>query len=345
MSATGRVAVLDVGHGNACVVESATQIAVIDAGRGGYLLGYLSDREITEIDHLILSHGDEDHIGAAYALLTDRDRYLVRNLHYDPEQFRDTQVFTRVTRAAKDAELRHGTQQGSLSRGSILDMGGVRLRVLHPSHSDVSAARSAGKANELSTTVLVESDHGGLVLLPGDCEQASLTQIMEYGQARGTDTTAKVLVFPHHGSATSANGQPEKYVANWLALTAAEIVIFSVVRGSEGATHPDPRVVEAVRRAGVHIACTQLSARCSATPPSIPTTHAVETSGRRPPRHHPCAGSVVLDLATGSLVRPLRAAHSAFVDATVSPMCRAPAAETDTGLCDAVDRGVDLSGK
>jgi len=69
--AIGRAAILDVGHGNSCVIEAGDGSAVVDTGKQDDLLVYLLERELFDIDHLILSHGDEDHIAAGYVLLTD----------------------------------------------------------------------------------------------------------------------------------------------------------------------------------------------------------------------------------------------------------------------------------
>jgi len=62
--------IVDVKHGNSAVLIDTDGVVVIDAGNGSKLLEFLSNRQITTIDVLILSHADGDHIGGVMALLT-----------------------------------------------------------------------------------------------------------------------------------------------------------------------------------------------------------------------------------------------------------------------------------
>ena len=60
---------LDVGHGNSSVLVDTKGTVVVDAGPKTGLLDFLTSHEIHEIDVLLLSHADRDHIGGAMALL------------------------------------------------------------------------------------------------------------------------------------------------------------------------------------------------------------------------------------------------------------------------------------
>lgn len=326
----GRVAILDVGHGNACVIETSDRIAIIDTGKEDDLLLYLEDREIYEIDHLILSHGDEDHIAAAYILLTDA-RFCVRNVYYNSEQFRDTKVYARVRSAAKDAEVRKGTNQGGLARGARVQVGDALLEVLHPSHSDVSAAKNTGHANSLSIIVRVSTrSAGGIVFLAGDGDGPSLAEVGEFARARGVSPQANFLVFPHHGSAVAAGKDVASYVNAWLELVRPVEVVFSTKRGTEEERwkHPDPRVVRAIASYAakrIRVMCTQLSRECCSEVDGLRADHVrIDGNGirRRVAGRFPCGGSAVIDLRTAELLEPNTMAHEAFKDTLGHPMCR-----------------------
>lgn len=56
------VTILDVGHGNAAVVNTGTGIIVIDAGPRTGLLEFLTETGAPKIDALLISHADADHI-------------------------------------------------------------------------------------------------------------------------------------------------------------------------------------------------------------------------------------------------------------------------------------------
>jgi beta-lactamase superfamily II metal-dependent hydrolase len=326
----GQAAVLDVGHGNCCVIEADSRVAVIDTGRGDDLLLYLVEREIFDIDHLILSHGDEDHIGGGYWLLVDK-RFRIDNVYYNSEQFRDTRVYSRVRAAAKDAEIRKRTNQGSLARGARLHVGSVLIEILHPSQSDVAGAQSTRDANSLSTIVRVStSTAGGILFLAGDGDGLSLTEVTAYVAARGLDPRATFLIFPHHGSAVAAGREVSLYVEAWLELVRPKEVMFSTKRSTEISRwhHPDRRVVEAIGTSSVgdiRVMCTQLSVECCADLVDVTPDH-VKVGGdalrHRSLGRFPCAGSAIIDLRTGKLIQPLTKDHEAFKDLLPTPMCR-----------------------
>ena len=66
------LAVLDVGHGNSAVLCDQGVVVVIDTGPGSSLLEYLSERSITHINTVLLSHADQDHIGGLVGVLHNR---------------------------------------------------------------------------------------------------------------------------------------------------------------------------------------------------------------------------------------------------------------------------------
>ena len=55
------VSVLDVGHGN-CAVVLDDRTVVVDAGPGATLLEFLQNEGVTEVEVVLISHADEDHI-------------------------------------------------------------------------------------------------------------------------------------------------------------------------------------------------------------------------------------------------------------------------------------------
>ncbi|RKZ63434.1 MAG: MBL fold protein, partial [Candidatus Parabeggiatoa sp. nov. 3] len=70
--------VLDVGHGNSTVLVDTDGVIVIDAGPKTKLLEFLLDHNIHEIDVLLLSHADKDHIAGVIGLLASEEIRLKR---------------------------------------------------------------------------------------------------------------------------------------------------------------------------------------------------------------------------------------------------------------------------
>ena len=199
-----RVTFLDVGQGDAAVIESPSgKVMVIDTGN---LIGddddegrrvvvpYLRSRGINHIDILLLTHPHADHIGGAVTLL---DRFPVGML---VENGVDS-TSALMTRILTSAALHHVAHKiGRL--GEELDFGdGVTARMLAPNE-----AETHGTTNDGSIVLRMQYGHTAF-LLTGDAEaieEADMT-------AREPNLSCDVLKVGHHGSHTSSN--PEFVVA------------------------------------------------------------------------------------------------------------------------------------
>ncbi len=179
-----RFTLLDVGQGLAAVVQTAGHVLVYDTGARfsatfntgqAVLVPFLRSQGIRRLDMLMVSHGDNDHIGGAHALLqTYPAGHIVTSV---PERFPGRRV-----RPCRD--------------GDQWQWDGVRFTVLHPS------ARFAGSGNDGSCVLRIEAAGGGRLLLTGDIEQAAEQRLL---QERREQLAAGVLVVPHHGSNTSSS--------------------------------------------------------------------------------------------------------------------------------------------
>lgn len=174
-----RATVLDVGHGLAVAVDTATHRLLYDAGpvfRSGFDAGAeivapaLRALGPKPLDTMILSHGDSDHAGGAAAILAD---------------YPDLPII-----AGPDVDL-PGAEPCVAGGNWTLD--DVRFRFLHP------VAGLGLDGNDSSCVLRIET-RGGTLLLTGDIE-ARAERILT-GMA--TDLVADVVVVPHHGSLTSS---------------------------------------------------------------------------------------------------------------------------------------------
>jgi competence protein ComEC len=176
-----RLALLDVGQGLAAVVETRGRTLVFDAGArfgpnfdmgGAVIEPYLRWRGLGHVDRLVVSHGDNDHIGGARTLLR---RFAVGRLSTSvPEQL--PEFAPEPCRA-----------------GERWWWDGVEFRMLGP------VAR-LDKENDNSCVLRVRG-RGGSALLTGDIERAAESLLVErYGDGLASD----LLVVPHHGSKTSS---------------------------------------------------------------------------------------------------------------------------------------------
>jgi competence protein ComEC len=179
-----RLTLLDVGQGLASVAETRNHILVFDAGArypGGFSLGeavvapFLRERGAEKIDALIVSHGDNDHIGGAFALI---------------ERFRIDAAYSSVPQQLPWP----GAQ--ACRAGQSWEWDGVRFEMLSP-------IVHLGSDNDGSCVLKIASAKGS-ALLTGDIESLAERILVERAPEK---LQAEVLIAPHHGSNTSSTAE------------------------------------------------------------------------------------------------------------------------------------------
>jgi competence protein ComEC len=173
---------LDVGQGLGAAVETRDHLLIFDTGArfgnqfdigSAVIEPYLRHRGIQRIDTLVVSHGDNDHIGGARALL---------------ERFAVGRTYT----SAPEKLSNFPTE--NCKAGQSWEWDGVRFDMLAP-------IEKSEREND-NSCVLRVSTPGGSALLTGDIERsAERLLINRYGQ----DLASDILVVPHHGSNTSSS--------------------------------------------------------------------------------------------------------------------------------------------
>jgi len=177
-----RLTLLDVGQGLAATVQTHRHTLVFDTGArfsktfdagAAVVEPFLRQQGLEQIDTLVVSHGDNDHIGGAASLL---------------KRFPVGQTLSSVPARLATA------QASACHAGQSWEWDGVRFDMLSP-------LGAAGSENDNSCVLRVSAPEGS-ALLTGDIELAAERQLVErYGASLKTD----ILVAPHHGSKTSSS--------------------------------------------------------------------------------------------------------------------------------------------
>jgi beta-lactamase superfamily II metal-dependent hydrolase len=192
-----RVVVLDVGQGDAILVEgSRGGRMIVDGGPDpGRLLIALDERLPAwdhRIDTLVLTHPHEDHAAGLAVLLS---RYRIGRI-YEPGMIGPGPGY-----AAMAALLAHGgPPHGTLSTGDRLTLDDIRFRVLWPDPGRVPLKPADGGTaiNNVSIVLLGEVGKRRF-LLAGDIEEQVDPELL----ARGLPEV-DLLKVAHHGSRTSS---------------------------------------------------------------------------------------------------------------------------------------------
>jgi competence protein ComEC len=234
-----RITFLDVGQGDACIMESpGGKALVLDTGgqlkegaddQGRRVVApYLRYRGISEIQAMILTHPHADHIGGAMSLLR---RFPTQMVMDDGESYGSPLAPGLMGKAVRD-----GARIDVAHRGETLDFGdGVTAEVIAPSEQ----LRTEG-ANNASVVLLVRYGRTTF-LLTGDAEAPEEADIL----TAYPDLKCDVIKAGHHGSRTSST-------APFIAAARPSIAIISVgKRNIYG--HPSQEVIERLHASGATI--------------------------------------------------------------------------------------------
>jgi competence protein ComEC len=182
--------VLDVGQGSAVLVRTQSKLLVYDAGPSyardadagqRIIVPLLRARGERQVDLLMLSHRDSDHVGGAASLDTALPVALWSS-----------------SLAADHPLLSLAKTHQRCEAGQQWQWDGVAFEVLHPASAD--HAREA-RPNALSCVLRVRDAAGRSVLLTGDIEAPQEAALV----ARlGGELRSTLLLVPHHGSKTSS---------------------------------------------------------------------------------------------------------------------------------------------
>lgn len=245
---TVRVTFLDVGQGDACVIELPDgQTVLIDAGAaydtldmGRTVVGpYLWDRGIRRLDHVIATHPQLDHVGGVPWVL---GRFEVGRYWGNGVQ-REERVFRRL----RDALRERGLEERIAAEGGVITADGpCRFEILNPPPGRAAAAASTPAApagsilNNLSVVTRLECGRHSF-LFTADIETAALARLTGLGKG----SRSRVVKVPHHGARSSLHPQ-------WLDQILGDVAVISVGRHNPYG-HPAPTVTAAYEERGLRL--------------------------------------------------------------------------------------------
>lgn len=182
-----RMTMLDVGQGQAILLQSEGKTYLVDCG-GDYeedaadiTAEKLLSMGINRLDGIFLTHYDADHSGGLPYLLTRIDTDLILM----PYSMDDEGVGDTLREISGDAAI-------VVKEDLILEFGGVQI--------DIFAPLSYNSGNESSMSILFQTENCA-ILITGDMGEAGERLLLKTHQLPQVD----VLVVGHHGSKTSTS--------------------------------------------------------------------------------------------------------------------------------------------
>ena len=122
------VHVLDVGQGLSVLVKSQDHYMLYDGGdrdRADYVVSYLKQQGIAELDYMIASHYDADHINGLVGALNTTSVKQV----FAPEYTTDTKVFQSFRDISLNNTLRQTFDHSGLTNTRFTDQHRIVLRL------------------------------------------------------------------------------------------------------------------------------------------------------------------------------------------------------------------------
>ena len=231
-----RVTFLDVGQGDAAVVEfPGSAVLVVDGGGfprtdfdpgEAVVASYLWGSKIGRVDFVAVSHADLDHAGGLGFVIEEfKPREFWWNGHREPGEAL-SKLLERVAHAGSGQRLLDGD-------AASWQVGPVDVRVLHPPRAARGTGRSGGRGSRNDDSLVFRLRWGATsVLFTGDIETAAERELLTSADAA---LGSAVLKVPHHGSRTSSG-------PGFLAAVDPAVAIISVGAGNRyGLPAPEVR--------------------------------------------------------------------------------------------------------
>jgi competence protein ComEC len=228
---TARITVFDVGQGLSVAVQTHNHALLYDTGPdysgdadsgSRILLPALRGMGIMQLDTIVLSHDDIDHIGGTESVLQGL-------------------AVTNVLSPLPDThpKLQLAARKQPCADGQSWEWDGVRFEILHP--AEPGSTKVFEHDNERSCVLRIGTGPHS-VLLAGDIERLSEQRLLTLHPDK---LSATLLVAPHHGSKSSSS---QAFVD---AVHPRHIVFTAGYRNRFG--HPREEVVERYRAAGSEV--------------------------------------------------------------------------------------------
>ncbi|WP_027417695.1 DNA internalization-related competence protein ComEC/Rec2 [Aneurinibacillus terranovensis] len=234
-----QITFLDVGQGDAIVIETPRRVVLIDGGgspaekegwkrqRNPYqpiknvVIPYLLYRGISSVDLYVMTHGDSDHVGGSpYLLLHMPVKQILAN-GLPPK----TQLEQEIARVIKERGIPVVTAQ---SGQRWREEEGINLDVLNP---PISHEKDEAASDNNNSVVLLLDAYQHHFLFTGDLEKEREDRLLQDGRLPSVD----VLKVGHHGSKSSTG-------ENWVSRLHPLLSVISVgERNRYG--HPNPEVI------------------------------------------------------------------------------------------------------
>lgn len=219
---------IDVGQGDATLIKADGHAMLIDAGendKGTAVQLYLKKQGVEQLDYLVLTHTDSDHIGGADVIISKFDigQIFLSDFKKDNRTYRD------LMDSMRNRHMSFSTPK----TGAEYELGNATFTILAPNDT-------YDDPNNSSIALIV--DYGkNAFLFSGDCEEEAERDIL----ANGINLDVDVYQAGHHGSRTSSSEE-------FLDEMSPAYAVISCAQGNRYG-HPHAQTLNNLRARGIRV--------------------------------------------------------------------------------------------
>ena len=218
---------IDVGQGDAILLEYGDREMLVDAGdngKGDDVANFVKGEGITSLDYVVATHPHADHIGGMSVIL---DEFPIENF-IDSGYPHTTKTYEDMLTKIDSKSIPFTT----VKRGNNIDFAsGITVEVLNPGSSYFT-----DDLNQ-NSVVLKVTDGQVSFLLMGDAGIEAENAIMN----EGYEVDADILKVGHHGSRTASS-------ATFISAVSPDVSVIEVGEGNEYG-HPHTEALEILQKA------------------------------------------------------------------------------------------------
>lgn len=183
-----KVHFMDVGQGDSTLITCGGHSMLIDAGddsKGTAIQNYLKKQKVDQLDYLVLTHPDADHIGGAPVVITKFDIKKVFVSNFE----KDNKTYQKLIQALDDKNLKYATPKV----GFQFSLGTAKITILAPNDE-------YDNPNDASIALIIQNGSNKF-LFTGDASEDAENDILD----NDIDISADVYKVGHHGSKYSTS--------------------------------------------------------------------------------------------------------------------------------------------
>jgi competence protein ComEC len=242
-----RVTMIDVGHGNASLLEFPYGYNMLIDGGGfsdnrvfdvgaSIVAPFLWQKKIRTIDSIILSHPNSDHLNG---LIYIAENFHVKNI-WSNHEIADTFGYQMFIETIKEKDIQMPAYKKITG---VHDINGVQIDVLYPPIDFVEKKEMETWRNMNNNSLVLKISFGATsFLFPGDIKAQAEYELV---WMVGNKLKSTILLAPHHGSKTS-NTEP------FLEKVTPEVVVISS-RWKSRFGFPHPLVLKRYKAKGCRV--------------------------------------------------------------------------------------------